>query len=160
MIGERVSIVVLTCDRRDEVVRTLARLNDVDPGVADTVSIENCVLKGNRKYGLLAYKRSQNTTINRCTVTQNGSCGIVTVGTTAMTITNCDVRMNSATGIYLQDGTSGADIRDNTFYGNYARNGIIDRADFSMTGYSSKVERDILVRGITSDIRVGLNYYK
>lgn len=37
MIGERVSIVVLTCDRRDEVVRTLARLNDVDPGVAIVV---------------------------------------------------------------------------------------------------------------------------
>ena len=30
-----------------------------DPGIADHVSIENCVLRGNRKYGLLAYKRSQ-----------------------------------------------------------------------------------------------------
>ncbi|KGQ19836.1 hypothetical protein LF41_2339 [Lysobacter dokdonensis DS-58] len=131
-----------------------------DPGIADRVSIENCVLKGNKKYGLLAYKRSQNTTIRRCTVMNNGSCGIVTVGSTAMTITQCSVRMNSATGIYLQDGTSGCDISQNTFYGNYARNGIVDRSDFSMSGYSSKVERDILVRGITSNIAVGTNYYK
>ena len=103
---------------------------------------------------------SQNTTIRRCTVMNNGSCGIVTVGSTAMTITQCTVRMNSATGIYLQDGTSGCDISQNTFYGNYARNGIVDRADFSMAGYSQKVERDILVRGITSNISVGTNYYK
>ena len=77
-----------------------------------------------------------------------------------MTITQCTVRMNSATGIYLQDGTSGADISQNTFYGNYARNGIVDRGDFEMAGYSTKVERDILVRGITSNISVGTNYYK
>ncbi len=131
-----------------------------DPGISDHVSIENCVLRGNRKYGLLAYKRSRNTTIRRCTVTNNGSCGIVTVGSTAMTITQCSVRMNSATGIYLQDGTSGCDISQNTFYGNYARNGIVDRADFAMAGYSQKVERDILVRGITSNISVGTNYYR
>ena len=37
MIGERVSIVVLTCNRRDEVVRTLGRLNDVDAGIAIVV---------------------------------------------------------------------------------------------------------------------------
>ena len=131
-----------------------------DPGIADHVSIENCVLRGNRKYGLLAYKRSQNTTIRRCTVMNNGSCGIVTVGSTAISITQCSVRMNSATGIFLQDGTSGCDISQNTFYGNYARNGIVDRTDFSMVGYSQKVERDILVRGITSNINVGTNYFK
>lgn len=131
-----------------------------DPGIADHVSIENCVLRGNRKYGLLAYKRSQNTTVRRCTVANNGSCGIVTVGSTAMAITQCTVRMNSATGIYLQDGTSGCEISENVFYGNYARNGIVDRVDFSMSGYSQKVERDILVRGITSNISVGTNRYK
>ncbi|MUV15134.1 glycosyl hydrolase family 28-related protein [Noviluteimonas gilva] len=131
-----------------------------DPGISDHVSIENCVLRGNRKYGLLAYKRSQNTTIRRCTVISNGSCGIVTVGSTAIAITQCSVRMNSATGIFLQDGTSGCDISQNTFYGNYARNGIVDRKDFSMAGYSQKVERDILVRGITSNINVGTNYFK
>jgi parallel beta-helix repeat protein len=132
-----------------------------DPGVSNKVSIENCVLRGNRRYGLLAYKRSQNTTIRRCTVENNGSCGIVTVGTSAMYIALCTVRYNSATGIYIQDGTSNCQISQNTFYGNYARQGIVDRTDFSQDGLSTKVQKDILVKStVTSDIRVTTNFYK
>ena len=131
-----------------------------DPGISNKVSIENCVMRGNKKYGLMAYKRSQNTTIRRCTVENNGSCGIVTVGSSAMYIALCTIRLNSATGIFIQDGSNNCQISQNTFYGNYARNGVVDRTDFTLVGTSTKTERDILVRGMVSDIRVTTNYFK
>ena len=71
-----------------------------------------------------------------------------------------DIRLNRATGIYLQDGTSNCQIAKNTFYGNYASQGVVDRTDFTLDGWASKIERDILVRGITSDIRILTNYSK
>ena len=131
-----------------------------DPGISNVVSIENCRFSGNRKYGMLCYKRSQNTTIRRCTVEGNGSCGIVTVGSTAVVIESNDIRLNRATGIYVQDGTSNCQIAQNSFYGNYSSQGVVDRTDFTLDGWASKIERDILVRGITTDIRILTNYYK
>lgn len=131
-----------------------------DPGISNVVSIENCTFRGNRKYGMLCYKRSQNTTIRRCTVESNGSCGIVTVGSTAIVIESNDIRLNRATGIYVQDGTSNCQITQNSFYGNYSSQGVVDRSDFTLDGWASKIERDILVRGITTDIRILTNYYK
>ena len=132
-----------------------------DPGISNTVLIENCLLRGNKKYGLLAYKRSTNTTIRSCTVENNGSCGIVTVGTTGMQIVSNTIRLNSATGVYIQDGSNDVEIGQNVFYGNYARNGIIDRVDYTMTGWTTKVERDILIKStVTSNIRVLGNTYK
>jgi len=131
-----------------------------DPGIANVVSIENCRFSGNRKYGMLCYKRSQNTTIRRCTVESNGSCGIVTVGSTGVVIESNDIRLNRATGIYVQDGTNNCQIAQNSFYGNYSSQGVVDRTDFTLDGWASKIERDILVRGITTDIRILTNYYK
>jgi parallel beta-helix repeat protein len=131
-----------------------------DPGISNVVSIENCRFSGNKKYGINLFKRSQNTTIRRCTIENNGSCGIVTVGSTGVVIESNDIRLNRATGIYVQDGTSNCQIAGNTFYGNYASQGVIDRTDYTLDGWASKIERDILVRGITSDIRILTNYYK
>jgi polygalacturonase len=132
-----------------------------DPGTSYTVHIENCLLRNNAKYGLLAYKRSHGTTVTRCTIERNGSCGLVTVGSRDLGLTSNTIRYNSATGLFIQDGTVDCGVSGNTFYGNYTRLGIIDRTDFTYTGTSSKTERDILVRGTgISDIRVGTNYYK
>jgi len=131
-----------------------------DPGISYTVHIENCLVRGNAKYGILAYKRSRGTTIKRCTIERNGSCGLVTVGARTLYIASNTIRYNSATGIFIQDGTVDCQISGNTFYGNYARLGIKDRVDFSLSGWSSKIERDILVRGSVSNIRITTNYYR
>jgi parallel beta-helix repeat protein len=131
-----------------------------DPGISYTVRIENCLIRNNAKYGILAYKRSRGTTIKGCTIERNGSCGLVTVGARDVNVTSNTVRYNSATGIFIQDGTVDCGVSGNTFYGNYTRLGILDRTDFTYSGTSSKTERDILVRGTVSDIRIGTNYYK
>ena len=132
-----------------------------DPGISSSVLISNCLIRNNAKYGILAYKRSRGTTIRSCTIERNGSCGVVTVGTRVIRITSNTIRYNSATGIFIQDGTVDCGVSGNTFYGNYTRLGTQDRSDFTMSGLSSRNERDILKRGTgLSMINVGTNYYK
>ena len=130
------------------------------PGVAYKVHIENCLLRNNKRYGILMYKRATSVTLKGNTIERNGSCGVVTVGAVTTVITGNTIRYNSATGIFLQDGTKGCLVSGNTSYGNYARLGSKKRTQFTMSGKSSKIERDILVRGTVSNIRVGSNTYR
>lgn len=135
---------------------------DIEPdegGVAYKVLIENCVIKGNRTYGMLMYKGSQSITVRNCVIEKNGSCGLVTVGARTVYIVGNTVRDNVATGIFIQDGTRNCQISQNRFYRNYTRNGVQERADFSMSGWSSRIERDILRSGRITDLRITTNYY-
>jgi len=136
---------------------------DIEPdegGVAYKITIQNCVVRGNKTYGILAYKGSQYVTVRGCTIERNGSCGMVTVGAKATVIGSNTIRYNQATGLFIQDGTVNCSVSGNTFYDNYLRLGDVDRTAFSMSGWSSKIERDILRRGTISDIRIGTNYYR
>ncbi|MFC3267547.1 right-handed parallel beta-helix repeat-containing protein [Vulcaniibacterium thermophilum] len=136
---------------------------DIEPdegGVAYKINIQDCVIKGNKTYGMLAYKGAQSVTVRNCTIERNGSCGLVTVGARSVTISANTVRDNSATGIFIQDGTNGCTISGNTFYDNYLRLGDQDRTAFTLTGYSSRIERDILRRGTITGLTIGTNYYR
>lgn len=130
------------------------------PGIAYAVHIENCLIRGNAVYGLLVYKRAQGVTIKHCIVEGNGSCGIVTRGCAATYIASNTIRNNSATGLFIQDGTVNCQASQNTFINNYTRNGPRPREPFSMAGVSSRNERDILIRGSVSDIRITTNHYR
>ena len=70
------------------------------------------------------------------------------------------IRNNSATGLFIQDGTRNCQVSANTSYGNYNRLAAVSRTPFQMSGWSSKIERDMLIRGSTSDIRITTNYYR
>ena len=130
------------------------------PGVAYKVHIENCLLRNNKRYGILLYKRATGVTLKRCTIEHNGSCGVVTVGAIATYMYGNTIRYNSATGIFIQDGTRNCQMSANTFYGNYSRLAPQVRTPFTQVGISSKTERDILIRGTVTDIRVTANYYR
>lgn len=136
---------------------------DIEPENGNTaydVLFDNCVMKGNARYGMLLYKGAQSVTVRGCTVERNGSCGIVTVDAVATYLHHNTIRYNSATGVFIQDGTKNCQVSANTFYGNYTRLGVKTRTAFDQSGWSSKVERDILIRGTTSDIRITTNYYR
>ncbi|WP_407354022.1 right-handed parallel beta-helix repeat-containing protein [Luteimonas sp. R10] len=124
------------------------------------VLFENCLIRGNARYGMLLYKNSQGVTVRRCTVENNGSCGIVTVGAIATYLALNTIRNNSATGIFIQDGTRNCQVSQNTSYGNYNRLGTLTRTPFSMSGWSKKIERDLLIQGTVSDIRITTNHYR
>lgn len=136
---------------------------DIEPENGNTaykVLFQNCLIRGNARYGMLLYKGSQGVTVRRCTVENNGSCGIVTRNAVATYLAENTIRNNSATGVFIQDGTKNCQVSANTFYGNYNRLGTLSRTAFSLSGWASKIERDVLIQGTTSDIRITTNYYR
>ncbi|WP_166208068.1 right-handed parallel beta-helix repeat-containing protein [Cognatiluteimonas telluris] len=135
---------------------------DIEPDGTSTaydIRIENCRLNNNAMYGINVWKRVSNVTLNHCTIERNGSCGAVTSYCSAIHFTNNTVRYNSATGIFLREGSKSCTISGGTSYGNYTRLGTKTRSPFYLTGWASKVERDILLRS-TSGTSIGKNYYK
>ena len=135
---------------------------DIDgvSGKGDQIWIENCVFRGNAKYGINVWNRTTNLTITRCTIEKNLVCGIVTRGVSGFTFTSNTVRQNAETGVFFQVGTANAMVNSNTFFNNYTKQGFIDRTDFSMAGWATKIRKDILVGKDTSNIVLGTNYFQ
>jgi polygalacturonase len=130
------------------------------PAFTSGVLVQNCILRGNAKYGINIFTQAQTVTVTGCTIEENGSCGVVTVNCSGVNITSNNIRNNSATGIRIQSGTANLNVSSNTFFNNYNRLGDRDRADFTQKGYSSKVDRDLLIQSGVSNVVIGTNYYK
>jgi len=132
-----------------------------DSGYCDQVHIENCVMKGNRAYGVNVWNRTHNLTITGCTIDGNKSCGLVTRGLTGATFTNNTICNNMATGMYIQIGSIDVAVSNNISYFNYLKQSpTIRNPAFYLTGVAPKVQKDVIVGTGTSNIRVGQNYYK
>lgn len=126
----------------------------------DQVWIENCLLRGNAHYGMNVWKRVSNLTLTKCIIEKNGTCGLVTRGLTGATFSDNMIQQNASTGLYFQDGTTDVGISGNTFFNNYTKQGYIDRTDFTMTGITTGIRKDLILGKGTANIRVGTNYYK
>ena len=97
--------------------------------------------------------------MNACTIETNGSCGVVTVDCSYVTVQNCTVQNNSATGVQFYSG-SNLVYKDSTSFNNYNRLGNKDRVDFYLTGYASKVSRDMLIKSTATNVTIGTNLFK
>jgi len=124
------------------------------------VIIKNCRLNNNAKYGLNIWKRTTNVTITGCTLERNGSLGIGTNGISGLKVTNNTIRYNSATGVVYNTGTRNLTHSGNLSYGNYTRLGTKTRTPFTLTGWSTKIERDVLLRGTLTGTAVLTNNYQ
>lgn len=126
----------------------------------DLVWIENCVIRGNEKYGINVWKHSRRLTVTKCTMYGN-LCGMVTRGLTGgSTITGNTIHNNAATGLFIQSETVDVAVNGNTSYNNYTKQGLKLRSPFYLVGVNKSVERDIKLGDGTSRINVGKNYYK
>jgi len=135
---------------------------DIEPdanGSCTDVIIKNCRLNNNAKYGVNIWKRTTNVTITGCTLERNGSLGMGTNGITTLKVTNNVIRYNSATGIVYNTGTRSVTHSGNLSYGNYTRLGTKTRTPFTLTGWSTKIERDIL-RKSEYALTIGTNKYQ
>ena len=135
---------------------------DIEPDndyLATNIWIENCRLNNNAKYGINVFKRVSNVTLESCTIENNSSCGMVMVGCSTVTIQNSLVQNNSATGVQFYSGDK-LTMKGCTSFNNYARLGFKDRVDFTLTGYASKISRDVLIKSYATNVVVGTNYYK
>ncbi len=136
---------------------------DIEPDndyVATNIWIENCRLNNNAKYGMNVYKRVSNVTLTKSTIEYNASCGVVTTGCSGIKLVGNTVRYNSATGVFFQDGTLNSSISGSLSYGNYTRLGVKVRTPFTLTGWASKIERDVLLRGTLTGTAVLTNNYQ
>ena len=132
-----------------------------DPGyTCSNVWIENCRFNNNAKYGINIWKNVSTVTITNSVLEYNGSLGLSTHHCTGIAFTGNTVRYNSATGIVINDGTQNFTHSGNLSYCNYTRLGAKNRSPFTLSGWSTKVERDILNRSGTSSIYIKTNNYK
>jgi hypothetical protein len=135
---------------------------DIDGnGYNDQVWIENCRMNGNAAYGMNVWKRARNLTVKNCVIENNKTCGIVPTGLVGGNFVGNTIRNNMSTGLHIKIGTKRLSVSGNTFYNNYLKQGsTLSRTDFTLTGMSTKIRKDIIVGTGTSDIQIGKNYYK
>ena len=124
------------------------------------VHIENCRLKNNAKYGINIWKNVSNVAVTKNVFEYNGSLGMSTHNCSGITVTGNTVRYNSATGIVFNKGSRNVTHSGNLSYCNYTRLGARNRTPFTQTGWSSRIERDILNRSGTGSIYIKTNNYK
>ena len=134
---------------------------DIDgEGYNDQVHIENCVMRGNAKYGINVWNRARNLTVTKCTLEKN-KYGLVSTGLRSGTFTKNLIRNHERTGMHIKDGTRDLAINGNTSYKNYLAQGTTMRDNpFYLTGTSKKIQKDLIVGKGVSNIRVGTNRYK
>lgn len=130
------------------------------PYLATNIWIENCRLANNGKYGVNVYKRASNVTLTNCIIDANGSCGAVTAGCSAVSFAGNLVRYNASTGIYFSDASANCAVSGDLSYGNSARLGIQVRKPFTLTGWSSRIQRDILIKSTATGTQVLTNNYQ
>ncbi|HEV8694183.1 MAG TPA: right-handed parallel beta-helix repeat-containing protein [Lysobacter sp.] len=131
-----------------------------EPYTCSNIWIENCRLNNNAKYGINIWKRVSTVTVTKCVIESNGSLGMSTHYCSGINVTGNTVRYNSATGIVFNDGSSDVSHSGNLSYGNYARLGIKTRTPFALTGWATKIERDILLRGTLTNVKILTNNYQ
>jgi len=136
---------------------------DIEPDAGYTCSniwIENCRLNNNKKYGINIWKNASAVTLNKNTIEYNKSLGASTYGCSNITLTGNTIRWNGATGVVFNDGTNGVKHSGNLSYCNYANLGAKTRTPFVLSGWTSKIERDILRRGTYTNVQIGSNNYQ
>jgi nitrous oxidase accessory protein NosD len=136
---------------------------DIEPDPGYTCSdiwIENCRCNNNAKFGINIWKNVSAVTITKSMLEYNGSLGMSTYGCSGINFTGNTVRWNSATGIVIDDGTENLTHSGNLSYCNYSRLGAKTRTPFTLTGWTSQIERDILKRGTLTNVEIGTNNYQ
>ncbi len=127
----------------------------------DQIWIENCVMRGNAKYGINVWKNSNRLTVTGCTIVGNTVCGMVTRGLAGpSSIVGNTICTNMSTGLFIQTDTVDVDVSGNTFYDNYLKQGDVSRTPFSMEGWATKLRKDLNIGKGTSNVRIGTNFYK
>lgn len=141
---------------------------DIEPEagqVCTNITIQNCHLTRNKKYGLNILQRAgagtiDGVTVIECLVDYQESNGAVTSGGTNVEFDSCTITLNSATGLKCAN-TSNLSVHDNTFKDNYTRNGI-DATETAgpIVGIDSPTtDPDLLITSSASGESIGSNTY-
>ena len=117
-------------------------------------------MRGNARFGMNVWNRARNLTVTKCQIIENATLGVMTTGLKGGSFTANYFASNMSMGLAIKTGTTNVKVNGNTFFNNYKNRAISIAADFTQTGVTSKVQKDLQVGGGTSDITVGSNTYK
>lgn len=142
---------------------------DIEPestGQAQNITIRNCNIHHNTKYGILALKRSDGGPLHDVLIEGNEihhqvSRGLVVNGATNVTAQTNDIHDNGREG-FSTSAPVGLLLASCTFHNNYTAGGANTARSFDQTGTSSKTSDDILLspNPLPAGNTVGLNYFR
>jgi len=92
-----------------------------DRGTADSVLIENCLMRNNKGNGILIYKRVTSVTMKDCTIEHNGGYGAYTVGPIGGYIARNKIQHNYYGGVNFRSETKSYQVSGNYFRNNNTR---------------------------------------
>jgi parallel beta-helix repeat protein len=124
------------------------------PDVAVGVRIQHCRLTDNAAFGLQVFKRSQDVTVEDCTIERNRRSGLVAVGCSGGNFVGNSIRDNGGPGLVLKGGSRNFTVARNTFAGN-GSGGPLGLA----LGARGKGKRDLVIDGSAVDVRVDANTF-
>jgi hypothetical protein len=137
---------------------------DIEPErgqVAEDIQIVGCYLATNDKFGLNILARTgttnpggiiRNVLVTECNIESNKSNGAYAHNVQGLTVRNNRIASNSATGFVFSHSATTASYEVNESGFNYARSPLSKpRVPFTQTGWSSKVERDVILRSSVKD---------
>jgi len=115
---------------------------DIEPDAndlrtTDTVLIQNCLIRGNKGNGILAYKRVTGVTVKYCTMEYNGGYGMLTVGALSGFVTQNRFLHNALCGLMFSSTTDNYQASSNVFRNNYTKTigvNTVDKPLVAMTG--------------------------
>lgn len=136
-----------------------------DLGTAETIHIENCLLRHNNKNGILIYKRVTGVTLRKCTIEFNGGYGVYAVSPQTGYLALNKIQHNYWGGVNFRVVTTNYQISSNTFRNNNTRlHGVrLDPKPLTtitgMLSGNSGTGAHIQHSTDCVDIRVTTNYY-
>lgn len=139
---------------------------DIEPEadqIAKNITINNCVFRGNNKYGINVLQRTgagivDTVDIDSCLVEGQVSNGIVLVFGKNVRVRNNTIRRNNKTGIDINN-TVGYRVEGNTFAENYGKAARTTPL-LAFKGWSSKIQSDVYLRNATPATGMGTNNYR
>ncbi len=117
------------------------------PHIAKSILFQRCYFSGNNKSGIQVYKRVSNITIKDCSLTGNKTCGVVVIGCDNVQVISNTIQENGLTGVLISTTATNTKVSENTFRNNYNKNQDRMRSPFTLTGWATKIESDILIQG-------------
>jgi parallel beta-helix repeat protein len=134
---------------------------DLEPqgqGIARDVTIDGCIITGNKGTGLEMHANVDGVIIRNCDIHDNDGYGVLSVGSGNLTITGNTITSNGLVGLVMAKDTHDVTITGNTLTSNSSRR--IKRAlkalmALSVGDYPSELQVD----GSTSNVRVSGNTF-
>lgn len=134
---------------------------DIEPqaqGRAQNITISHCIITGNHGTGFEMHDNVAGVVVKNCTIQGNNGYGLLSVGTSQVTIANNLITENGLVGVTIAGTTNDAQVTGNTLTGNSTR--YFHRpSSFTASTGASEHAQDLRVDDSTRNVTVSGNTF-